>query len=334
MAKKSHHQIISRLLEILKRLPTRGSGISAGELTAWLKQEGFEVSKRTVERDLNALATHFQLIYNDTSIPYGWRWMDHAITEFPALTMADAMSLQLVEEYLAPLLPAALLESLKPRFQQAKKKLAVLSGQQPNSRWLDKVRHVPPTLPLLPPRMADGILRIVQEALLADRELEVAYIRLGDDAHQSLCLHPLGLVQRGPITYLVATAFTYQDVRLYAVHRIQEAKMLEQPSRPLQGFSLDDYIARGGFQFSDGADIELIADVSQRLADILVETPLAADQRLEQEGQSFRVTATIKDSWQLRWWILSQGAAITVLGPAFLREQIIDELQRSLQAYT
>ena len=74
MPKKSHHQAIGRLLEILKRLPTRGAGISARELTDWLTDEGFEVSKRTVERDLSALAVHFQLVYNDKSVPYGWRF--------------------------------------------------------------------------------------------------------------------------------------------------------------------------------------------------------------------------------------------------------------------
>mgnify|MGYP002663411098 CR=1 FL=1 len=122
MPKKSHHQAIGRLLEILKRLPTRGAGISARELTDWLTDEGFEVSKRTVERDLSALAVHFQLVYNDKSVPYGWRWMRDAVAGFPALTVADAMSLHLVEDLLAPLLPAALLDSLRPRFRQARKK--------------------------------------------------------------------------------------------------------------------------------------------------------------------------------------------------------------------
>ena len=133
MPKKSHHQAIGRLLEILKRLPTRGAGISARELTDWLTDEGFEVSKRTVERDLSALAVHFQLVYNDKSVPYGWRWMSDAVTEFPALTVADAMSLHLVEDLLAPLLPAALLDSLRPRFRQARKKLDSLRRNTPTA---------------------------------------------------------------------------------------------------------------------------------------------------------------------------------------------------------
>ena len=333
MPKKSHQQAIGRLLEILKRLPTRGAGISAKELTDWLIDEGFEVSKRTVERDLSALAVHFQLVYNDKSIPYGWRWMSDAVTEFPALTVADAMSLHLVEDLLAPLLPAALLDSLRPRFYQARKKLDSLSKEHPNSRWLDKVRHVSPTLPLLPPQIAEGVMESVQEGLLADRQLEIEYQRPGDEVAQVLRLHPLGLVQRGPVTYLVATAFSYTDVRLYAVHRIGRVKVLEQPSQRPEGFSLDDYIAQGALQFGNGETIRLVARVSPWLADILTETPLTAEQRLEPDGQEFRLTATINDSWQLRWWVLSQGQGITVLEPEALKRDIVDELKRTQLNY-
>ena len=207
MSKIPYHQAIGRLLEILKKLPARGAGISARELTEWLHDEGFEVSKRTVERDLNALAAHFQVIYNDRSMPYGWRWMEDAVADLPALTLADALSLRLVEEQLAPLLPAALLASLQPRFRQARRKLDSLAGQHPGSRWPDKVRSVAPALPLQTPQLADGVLETVQEALLFDRQLEVSYRRPGENEPLALTLHPLALVQRGPVTYLVATAF-------------------------------------------------------------------------------------------------------------------------------
>ena len=333
MSKIPYHQAIGRLLEILKKLPARGAGISARELTEWLHDEGFEVSKRTVERDLNALAAHFQVIYNDRSTPYGWRWMDDAVADLPALTLADALSLRLVEEQLAPLLPAALLASLQPRFRQARRKLDSLAGQHPGSRWPDKVRSVAPALPLQPPRFADGVLETVQEALLFDRQLEVSYRRPGEDEPLALTLHPLALVQRGPVTYLVATAFTYTDVRLYAVHRIAEARCLDAPSHRPEGFSLDDYIARGGLQFGDGAMLTLEARVAPWLAEILTETPLAEDQQLVPAGEDFRLTATVADSWQLRWWILSQGSGLTVLKPDILKREINHEIETTLKMY-
>ena len=174
---------------------------------------------------------------------------------------------------------------------------------------------------------------IVNKGLLPDRQMEIAYQRPGDEEAMALRLHPLGLVQRGPVTYLVATAFTYTDVRLYAVHRITGASVQAEPAHRPDGFSLDDYIAQGALQFGDGRTIRLVARVSPWLADILTETPLTEDQQLEPVGEVLRLTATITDSWQLRWWILSQGQGITVLEPEELRKYIIRELKNGLKGY-
>ena len=100
-----------------------------------------------------------------------------------------------------------------------------------------------------------------------------------------------------------------------------------------EGFSLDDYIARGGLQFGDGATLRLEARVAPWLAEILAETPLADDQQLVPSGEDFRLTATVADSWQLRWWILSQGAGLTVLEPDTLRREITQTLKRTLKGY-
>ena len=122
-------------------------------------------------------------------------------------------------------------------------------------------------------------------------------------------------------------------MRLYAVHRMTAARCLDTHRYRPEGFSLDDYIARGGLQFGDGATLRLEARVAPWLAEILTETPLADDQQLVPEGEDFRLTATVADSWQLRWWILSQGAGMTVLEPDTLRREITQTLKRTLKGY-
>lgn len=333
MPMNSRHDAIARILEILKKLPTRSPGITAKDMMLWLQEEGFECTKRTVERDLLGLEEHFPLLCNKKGIPFGWYWMPGFALDLPGLTVADAMSLHLVEDLLRPLLPEAVLESLKPRFLQARKKLAALTETNPNARWLDKVRHVPPTLPLLPPKIADGVLDAVQDALLADRQLEVVYQRPDADEPQNLRLHPLGLVQRGPVTYLVATVFDYTEVRIFAVHRIQEAKGLTAPAQRSDGFSLDEYINHGALQFGEGKFIKLKVSVSDFLAKMLTETPLSEDMKIFEKSGEFVLTCTVADTWQLHWWILSWGEEIEVMAPKGLRKTIIDKIQRAGAIY-
>ncbi|MGH8502865.1 MAG: helix-turn-helix transcriptional regulator [Gammaproteobacteria bacterium] len=332
-ADKKHHTL-ARQWELLKLLPTRGAGKTAAELTRALSEAGFQVTKRSVERDLNDLLEVFRLDRNDKSPPYGWRWPNDAPAALPGITLAEALSLRLVQETLKPLLPVSMIKALEPRFMQAKAKLSALAERNATARWADKVRSVAPTLPLLAPAIDIDVLETVQEALLANQQLEADYRAMGADEPSAIRLHPLGPVNRGPATYLVATAFAYPDPRLYALHRVSKATKISKPARRPDAFNLDAYIQSGALQFGTGKTLRLEAGVSEGLKRILEETPLSADQKLTRDKQwAARVTATVADSWQLRWWILSQGDAIEVHRPVRLRRKIAASLKAALGCY-
>ena len=333
MPKVAQHHALARQWEVLRQLPNRAPGITARELLGRLESAGFSTSKRTIERDLAELATLFGIICNDKGSPYGWYWMKGVSAELPGLSLADAVSLQIVESLLRPLLPPALLEALEGRFQEARRKLKELAPDNPTARWVDKVRYVPPSLPLQPPSIPLGVLETVQEALLEERQLIVSYQRPGKQDATEQILHPQALIQRGPITYVVAPAFDYDDLRLYGVHRIKAASVGDLAARTATGFSLDAYLAEGRAHFANGNEITLCALVSDELANLLSETSISMDQTLTTEGNSNHLTATVVDSWQLRWWLLSHGAAVTVLGPQSLRSAIKDAISEAYKQY-
>lgn len=326
-------EILERQWELLRLLPAKRPGKTARQLTEELATRGYQVVKRTVERDLRVLSTVFPLHCNDAGVPHGWYWQEGAAADIPGVTLAEALSLHLVRETLRPLLPAAVLETLEPRFRQAEEKLTGARRNSPLARWKDKVRSIPPALPLHPPDIDRAVLDSLQSALLHQVQVEVDYRAMHDPEPKTLTLHPLGLVQRGPVIYLVATAFSYEDIRLYAVHRITRAEELPQKATRPPDFDLDEYIRGGALQFGNGQPISLKALVDSGLARILSESPLSEDQELEQQGAGYRLRATVSDTWQLRWWLLSQGSSIEVLGPKALRSEIVDSLQRALDPY-
>jgi predicted DNA-binding transcriptional regulator YafY len=76
------------------------------------------------------------------------------------------------------------------------------------------------------------------------------------------------------------------------------------------------------------------SEVTAKLGCYLEECPLAADQKLIAKSKDvYLLTATIKDSWLLQFWILSQGDEITVLQPKKLRTHIRSSLQAALGNY-
>jgi predicted DNA-binding transcriptional regulator YafY len=337
MPSSTTRNTIIRQWELLKLLPSRGAGKTAREIAESLNALGFKVSKRQVERDLGVLLeSHFPIDCNNASVPYGWRWIKDAAVDIPALSLAEALSMQLIHETLEPILPKSMLDVIKPKLDQAKNKLASLAPSSPQARWPEKVRNVPACLHLVPPRIDDAILEAVQEALLHGKQLEVDYLPMDKEEPANYLVHPLALVHRGSVPYLIATTFHYKDVRLYALHRIHKTELLQADANRLEGFDIDKYILEGGTQIqrTSNKTFNLKLRVSPWLARILGETPLAVEQTIKPDGELLIVQAKVIDTWQLHWWILSQGASSEVIAPKSLRESISNELKSASALYS
>ncbi|MGH8273785.1 MAG: helix-turn-helix transcriptional regulator, partial [Gammaproteobacteria bacterium] len=250
MPDQPRRDTLARQWELLRLLPSRPPGAKAADLTRLLDDRGFSTSKRTVERDLKELEQVFPFVCNDKGMPYGWHWVREADLGIPGVELAEALSFTLLREFLEQMLPVSLWRGFAPRLKHAREKLQTLAGRNSAARWGDKVRFVTPTLPLIPPTIDEAVLDVVQHALLDDRQLEVSYRGAGDSSAKQMTLHPLGIIQRGPVGYLVATAFDYEDIRVYALHRIRKAERLPDTARRPAGFSLDGYLATGAGQFS------------------------------------------------------------------------------------
>ena len=328
-------QAIARQWELLRQVPRRAPGFTASELASRLDGLGYAVDLRTVQRDLQNLSSLFPLVADEESKPFRWRWANDGELGIPAIDLGDAVSLKLMEAFLRPLLPASIVRSLAARFDLAGRKLAELAGSNAASRWLDKVHVALPSLGLLPPVIAEGVLEQVQEALFADEQLDIDYRNAAADEPRRLRVHPLALVQRGAVSYLVASIGDYRDPRLLAVHRMVSARRSGEPVDRLPGFSLDAWLASGAMEFGDGATptIVLRAWVNADLARHLEETPLSPDMQLRVDGEGYALQASVRDTWQLRWWLLSQGAQIVVREPAALRQRIRDTLRDAAAGY-
>lgn len=329
MPAQTTRNTLARLWELLKCLPKNGSGKSAQQLSQDLQVRGFSVSKRQVERDLHDLSASFSLHCNRAGTQYGWRWANGAQTELAGMDVAEALSLHLAESAVRPLLPNCMLQTLEPKFKQAHAKLQELSSTNPLCHWQDKVRSIPAQLHRELPNVNTTVASTIHEGLLNDEQLDVEYTGMSATAATPLRLHPLALIQRGPLTYLAATAWEYEDIRLYALHRITGAQRTYTAcNRPADGL-LDAWLQNGAAQFGNQQTMQLRLKLSEDLRSLVAESPLSTDQVMEQDT----IHATVQDSWELRWWILSQGAGIEVLEPMALREEIAQSLRDACKRY-
>lgn len=321
----SHTETLGRQWLLLQRIPRFPHKITAGKLTEQLHAEGHDVTKRTVERDLASLSTVFPLTSDERNKPFGWSWQkDAAQFSLPGMSPLQAMVLTLARTHLQPLLPAHLLEPLQPYFAQADGTLRQAMGKRGVTEWNKRVAVVQPSQPLLPPKVDEKVLAAVHEAVALRRQLELRYRSRSGGKTLVYRAHPLGIVYRGTLGYLVCTIADYDDLRMLALHRIESARVLDDAANTPRGFDLKTYAHSGAFGFMDNGPIRMVLRMAEPAAEHLYETPLSTDQRITADSRDgwVRITATVRDNSQLEWWLRGFGKGVEVLEPASLRKQM------------
>lgn len=333
---KSAADTLLRQWHTLRAIPRHPAKIEVNKLRTILDTAGFQVTARTIQRDLIELSTLFPLTSDERERPYGWSWQGNAPTfNLPNLSNQEALAFAMIEHYLRPLLPHALLDQLKPYFGAAKKRLASDLPKHGSMSWLGKVAVVQPNQALIPPKIDADAQAVVTDALLSERRVRIRYRKKGERKDLEYVLSPLALVQRGPITYIRGSVADYTDVLTFALHRIQHARVLDEVVKRPKGFSLNADIVAGTMNFGAGGHIRLDAVFDRAAAEHLYETPLSEDQRLtEVDEKRVRLQATVADTRQLRWWLLAFGDGVEVRAPAALRVEFVSTVAAMAAAYS
>ena len=136
---------------------------------------------------------------------------------------------------------------------------------------------MPDALPLLAPALCPGIFDSVSEALYAEHTLHLSYRNaLGRSLQAEVW--PLGLVLQGQRLYLVCRFVGYDNERIIALARIQQARVGTAFAYPEQ-FELERYIEDGHFGIRRGALVRVRFRLPKALAQHLIES--LTDQEFE-----------------------------------------------------
>lgn len=316
MAKST--ETLYRHWRILEMLPTAPGSATAPDIWARLKDEGFQCTKRTVERDLEVLSGHHPLVVDDSDKPFRWAFAHKAQQRLlPGLTPAQAVALALAREHLGALLPKPLADSLEPLYRSADAVMDDLGWK----RWVEATAFVPPTQRLIPAKYDTEVLFSIQKAIAENRRLSIRYRKKWDEVAADREVNPLGVLFGGPVSYLVATDAKGEHPKQFALHRIESASAVDAKRSVPRAFKFKDYARSAAAQWLHEPDIRLVLWIDPPAAEHLRETPLSEDQtwRKLRNLDVVEVTATVDDTEQLRWWLQGFGDQLTVKSPAGLK---------------
>ncbi|MFC9258100.1 helix-turn-helix transcriptional regulator [Amycolatopsis thailandensis] len=219
-----------RMVSLLLLLQNRGK-LSAARLAAELG-----VTARTVYRDIEALSAAGVPIYAETGPSGGYRLLEGYRTRLTGLTADEAESLFLTglpepaaELGLGAQVAAAELKltaALPTPYRDASTRIRQRFHLDAPG-WYSEAEPVP-------------LLTAVAEALWRDRVIEIRYRRWSPEPGVvTRRLHPLGLVLKAGVWYLVAAR--RNQPRIYKVSSIQRSRTLPEKAERPEGFELSAF---------------------------------------------------------------------------------------------
>lgn len=318
--------LASRLLSILMLLQARGR-MSASALAA-----EFEVSVRTIHRDIDQLSAAGIPVYADRGRSGGFALMDGYRTKLTGLTQPEAESL-----FLAGLPGPAAQLGLSDVLHAARLKLmaALPANMQPNAERIAARFHLDPVAWF---RGADPLpqLQTVAQGVWRERFLKLRYRNNGEVYGRKL--GPLGLVLKGGVWYLVA--MSGKSIRTYRVAQMLDVAVTDEDFARPKKFDLAEHWEQSSSAYEAGV----------YRAEAQVRISPAGLERLEALGP--HVAAAAADSAgkpDRAGWVrcrlplenfdlgvrdmLRLGDAVEVLGPPAFRAQVARTLKTLTARY-
>lgn len=300
----------SRLLSILLILQLRG------RQTAEALAAEFEVSVRTIYRDIDQLSAAGVPVYADRGRNGGFDLLDGYRTRLTGLDAGEAESL-----FLAGLPGAAEDLGLSEALIGAKLKLlAALPEESRESAERVGTRfHLDP-VGWYRSSEAAGFLPAVADAVWTARSIRVRYERW--DGEVERVLEPLGLVMKAGVWYLAAAAGgTPRTYRLSNIRALEPGAPFQRP----KAFDLAAYWTEQRDRFEEGllqGHAVLLATPAgqQRLAAVSAAVAQAAGASAEPQADGrLKLVIPIESTDHACRQLLPLGAEIEVVEPADLR---------------
>ena len=306
----------SRLMSILLTLQNRGR-VTAEDLAA-----EFEVSVRTIYRDIDQLSAAQVPVYADRGPGGGFQLLDGYRTRLTGLSQAEAETL-----FLAGLPGPAAELGLADALATAQLKLtaALPERTRAGARRIATRFHLDPVDWFRSPQSA-RLLPAIAAAVWSETSIDVDYRRAGIDRVVSRRLRPLGLVLKAGTWYLVAQVA--EQTRTYRIANILELRPTQERFERPRDFDLVRFWSASSRAYEVGlyrgtAELRLTARGMMRIESLGAAVLQAARDSAKQDGPGWtKVSVPVESLDQAAIDILRLGGEVEVVKPARLRRRV------------
>ncbi|KAI4440822.1 YafY family transcriptional regulator [Schaedlerella arabinosiphila] len=297
----------SRLFKILYYLLDKGT-VTAPELA-----KKFEVSVRTIYRDIDMLSGAGIPVYTTTGHGGGIHLLDNFVLKKSLLSEQEMQDILIgVQSLSAVQYPDTdgVMSKLKATFQIAESDWIEIDF----SRWGSIVEK------------EKQYFEMLKRSILGRQEIQFLYYNSLGEVSQRRC-QPLKMVYKDKAWYLYAYCLKRNDYRLFRISRIKELLVTDQyfKSHSEMKESVFPLMEEMGKPIT--IELSFPKEVSYRVYDTF------EDDVIKWNGQEIRVNVTLPETEWLYSFIMSFGNQISILYPISLKEKIIERYKIALKHF-
>ncbi len=323
---------VARIFQVLAILQSSRKGRTVAEIESALIDRGFEVQKRTVYRDIEALETAGFPVVRDDGSPQRVRLEDEArISNYLVLTPREILALYLAQGALTSLANTPFHDDLRGLFRKIDDKLG------PGSR--DHLNEIREGFKFDPgPQWGIGMKPDVIDTLraaCAERHvLSGVYASASSDTTRPRRIGPHYLYFAKGSLYLVGEDLEDRKVKVFSATRFKSIDMTDESYGGQVSTPEEYFQGTFGLYKDASAPVDVAIAFSKQIAPYVSERKWHSSQNvIHKDDGSIELRLHCQVNLELARWILGFGANARVIGPPALIASVAEESRKVAKIY-
>lgn len=320
----SQRQQLERIMEIDRRIRD-GEYPNPNQLARDL-----EVSRRVIFVDRDFMINRLGAPIEYDRVRGGWfyadeTWVLPGIIVTQGELLAFFLSVEVAKRYLGTGLEETLRTAVEKLSKNVKGSITV---------DLDTLRsHYSFSAPTLLAANERALLDL-HHAIAGSNKVWMRYYTASRDEHTERTIHPYHLTNIRGDWYLIAYDEFREEIRNFAINRIEKWDVKSNTFKRDPGFSIANYMA-SGFQAEHGGDVaEVVIQFAPQAARYVREKRWHDSQVIEEKGDGGIILKfQTSGLGEVKRWVLQYGGGAEVLEPANLRIELHNEINSMLANY-
>lgn len=325
---ESEISVAERQLYILSLLSQNAIGYTADEIVEKLKKWGVELTKRTINRDIDELSMSYAIEEEERSGKIYYMARKFSMENVDLTTM-DLMAITFMQQLVAQYEHTKLGEAAAAIL----KKMTANTGNL-NKKHLESLSHTIQISERNEWKNQDvdsNIERMISAAIEKQTKIEIQYYSWNSDEVTTRVIHPYSLVFLDQYLNVEGYCELRKELRTFRLSRIKQIKPLREH------FEIPANYERkkdNKFIYITGDKPELLKlQFNAETGRYVKEYQSHRADRLSENEQGVLFEKQIAITGEVRRWIMQFGAGVQVLEPAWLAEDIRQEAEKITHIY-